>query len=51
MLKKEVSEQGNIKNVDFVKEFGSDTGFWKSFAEGIDKIEIKEKSLLIRLKQ
>ena len=42
---------GNMKNVDFVKEFGGDTGFWKSFSEGIDKIEIKEKSLLIRLNQ
>jgi hypothetical protein len=42
---------GNMKNVDFVKEFGGDTGFWKSFAEGIDKIEVKEKSLLIRLNQ
>ena len=42
---------GNMKNVDFVKEFGGDTGFWKSFSDGIDKIEIKKKSLLIRLKQ
>ncbi len=42
---------GNMKNVDFVKEFGGDTGFWQSFSEGIDKIEVKEKSLLIRLNQ
>jgi hypothetical protein len=42
---------GNMKNVDFVKEFGGDSGFWKSFAEGIEKIEVKEKSLLIRLNQ
>jgi hypothetical protein len=40
-----------LKNVDLVKEFGGDKGFWKSFADGIGKIEIKEKSLLIRLKQ
>jgi len=42
---------GNMKNVDLVKEFGGEPGFWKSFADGVDKIEIKEKSLLIRLKQ
>ena len=42
---------GNMKNVDFVKEFGGDTGFWKSFSDGIDTIEIQEKSLLIRLNQ
>ncbi|MBC2716620.1 MAG: arginine N-succinyltransferase [Desulfobacteraceae bacterium] len=42
---------GNMKNVDLVKEFGAEKGFWKSFADGIDKIEIKEKSLLISLRE
>ncbi len=42
---------GNMKNVDLVKEFGAEKGFWKSFADGIDKIEIKEKSLRIILKE
>ncbi len=42
---------GNMKNVDLVKEFGVEKGFWKSFADGIDKIEVQEKSLRIRLRQ
>lgn len=42
---------GNMKNVDLVKEFGAEKGFWKSFADGIDKIEIREKSLQIRLRE
>ncbi len=42
---------GNMKNVDLVKEFGAEKGFWKSFAEGIDKIEIREESLQIRLRE
>jgi len=42
---------GNMKNVDLVKEFGAEKGFWKSFADGIDKIEIREKSLQVRLRE
>jgi len=42
---------GNMKNVDLVKEYGGESDFWKSFSDGVDKIEIKEKKLLIRLKQ
>ena len=42
---------GNLKNVDLVKEFGGDEGFWKSFAEGIDNIHVEENSLRIKLKE
>jgi len=42
---------GNIKNIDLVKEFGAEEGFWKSFADGIERIEIKEKKLRVRLKE
>lgn len=42
---------GNIKNVDLVKEFGSDTGFWKSFADGIELVEVTEGHLRIVLKE
>ena len=31
---------GNLKNVDLIKEFGGDEGFWKSFADGVDDISI-----------
>ncbi|MCK5918979.1 MAG: arginine N-succinyltransferase [Cocleimonas sp.] len=42
---------GNLKNVDLVKEFGGNEGFWKSFADGIENIQVKEEHLLIKLKE
>jgi len=42
---------GNIKHIDLVQEFGSDRGFWKAFADGIDEIEITEGQLRVRLKE
>lgn len=42
---------GNLKNVDLVKEFGGDEGFWKSFAEGIDNISVSDGQLAIQLKE
>ncbi len=42
---------GNLKNVDLVKEFGGDDGFWKSFADGIENISVAEGKLKIKLKE
>lgn len=42
---------GNLKNVDLVREFGTDDGFWKAFAAGVELIEVKDGQLLIRLKE
>jgi len=42
---------GNLKNVDLVKEFGGDEGFWKSFADGVDNISVGEGQLQIKLKE
>lgn len=42
---------GNLKNVDLVKEFGDDKGFWNAFAAGVDDFKIKERSLRIKLKE
>lgn len=42
---------GGIKNVDVIKEFGAEEGFWKSFAEGIEHINVEEGKLLIKLKE
>lgn len=42
---------GNLKNVDLVKEFGGDEGFWKSFADGVENIHVAEGSLIIKLKE
>ena len=42
---------GNLKNVDLVKEFGGDEGFWKSFSDGVDNIRVSEGQLIIKLKE
>ncbi|MCD6150268.1 MAG: arginine N-succinyltransferase [Deltaproteobacteria bacterium] len=42
---------GGLKNVDLVKEFGSDQGFWKSFSDGVESITIREGELHIKLKE
>lgn len=42
---------GGIKNIDLIKEFGTDEGFWKSFADGVDSISVEEGSLQIQLKE
>jgi hypothetical protein len=42
---------GGIKNIDLVQEFGGKPGFWKSFADGIDRIRVSEGKLEIELKE
>lgn len=42
---------GGVKDIDLVKEFGGEEGFWKSFAGGIDNIRVEEGSLRIQLKE
>ena len=42
---------GNLKNVDLVREFGGDEGFWKSFADGVDNITVSDGKLIIKLKE
>ena len=42
---------GNMKNVDLVREFGGSEGFWKSFSEGVDNIEVSEGRLVIQLRE
>ena len=42
---------GNLKNVDLVKEFGGNEGFWKSFADGVENISVAEGQLKIKLKE
>jgi len=42
---------GGIKNIDLVKEFGADEGFWKSFSEGVADIRIEKGRLRIKLKE
>ena len=42
---------GNLKNVDLVREFGGQGGFWKAFADGVEFIQVAEGELQIKLKE
>jgi hypothetical protein len=42
---------GGLKNVDLVKEFGEEDGFWKSFSEGIEYIRVKDGHITIKLRE
>ena len=42
---------GGIKNIDLVKEFDTDKGFWKTFSDGVEDIKVKEGRLKITLKE
>jgi hypothetical protein len=42
---------GGLKNIDLVREFGQDPGFWQSFAAGIEALEIGDGALHVRLRE
>ncbi len=42
---------GGLKNIDLVKEFGTDEGFWKTFSSGVESISVVDGFLEIRLKE
>jgi len=42
---------GGLKNVDLVKEFGSENGFWQAFAAGVEHIRVEEGRLSLKLKE
>ena len=42
---------GNMKNVDLVREFGMERGFWKSFADGVEWIRVEDGKLSIQLRE
>ena len=42
---------GGMKNIDLVNEFGSEQGFWKGFADGVETLEVNEGKLRIVLRE
>jgi hypothetical protein len=42
---------GGIKNVDLVKQFGGDRGFWKTFSDGVEYIRVEDGELTVQLKE
>jgi hypothetical protein len=42
---------GGLKNIDLIREFGDEQGFWAGFAEGVEDIRVEEGELMIKLKE
>ncbi|HEB90901.1 MAG TPA: arginine N-succinyltransferase [Deltaproteobacteria bacterium] len=42
---------GNLKNVDLVREFGGGEGFWKTLAQGIEDVRVRDGELTIHLRE
>jgi hypothetical protein len=42
---------GGIKNIDLVREFSAEEGFWKAFADGVEDVRVEEGHLQIKLKE
>ncbi len=42
---------GNLKNVDLVQEFGMESGFWETFAAGVEYVNVQDGMLQIKLKE
>ncbi len=42
---------GGIKNIDLVREFGAEEGFWKAFAAGVEDLRVEQGRLKIKLKE
>ena len=42
---------GNIKEIDLIREFGGQGGFWDLFSAGVEDLRVSDGSLFIRLKE
>lgn len=42
---------GGLKNIDLVENYGTDEGFWKAFAAGVNNIEVRDGNILVELKE
>ena len=42
---------GGLKNIDLISEFGDQSGFWKSFSDGVENIRVEEGHLKVKLKE
>jgi hypothetical protein len=42
---------GGLKNIDLIEQYGTDAGFWKAFADGVDNINVADGKIRIQLKE
>ena len=42
---------GGLKNIDVVREFGGDEGFWRAFSEGVESLRVEDGAVVLTLKE
>lgn len=42
---------GGLKNIDLMREFGGQPGFWQSLGEGVESIQVQEGKLYLKLRE
>lgn len=42
---------GGLKNIDVVREFGGDKGFWTAFAAGVESLRVENGLVALKLRE
>ena len=42
---------GGMKNIDLIEYYGTEAGFWKAFADGVENIQIEDGNITMTLKE
>ena len=42
---------GGLKNIDLMREFGGQPGFWQSLGEGVESLQVREGELRLKLRE
>ena len=42
---------GGMKNIDLIEYYGTEAGFWKTFADGVENIQIEDGNITMTLKE
>lgn len=42
---------GGLKNIDLMREFGGQPGFWQSLGEGLESLQVREGELRLNLRE
>jgi hypothetical protein len=42
---------GNLKDIDFVKQYGQSGGLWQTFTDGVEEVVIQDGKLLFKFKE
>jgi len=42
---------GGLKNIDLIREYGQDEGFWKAFSDVVEEMSVEEERFKIKFKE